>query len=115
MATVGIAVPRILSVVYELWVREEIGLTTSQIEDRVNAALTAFCEVMPIGGDLVDGAPLGLLHRSAIAGAIADAIGRDYLVRLEVTFPGSDESLRPDEVPVFTGATATIHLVAGGV
>lgn len=114
-ATVASAVPRILSVVYELWVREVIGLTTSQIEDRVNAALTAFCEVMPIGGDLVDGAPLGLLHRSAIAGAIADAIGRDYLVRLEVTFPGSDESLRPDEVPVFTGATATIHFVAGGV
>lgn len=112
-ATIASAVPMSLSVTYELWVREAIGLTTSQIEDRVNAALTAFCQAMPIGGDLVDGAPLGQLHRSAIDGAIADAIGRDYLVRLEVTFPGSDQNMAPDDVLTFSGTTATIHVVTG--
>lgn len=111
-ATVVSASPVLVAVAYELWVRSTIGLTRDQIEVRVSDALTELCANTPIGGDIIAGTVSGRLYLSAIKGAIADAIGRDYLVRLEVTSPVSDITLAAHEAPVFDGATVVgIHEV----
>lgn len=113
-ATAISATNKTISVTYEAWVRDTIGLTVDQIETAVEAALDEFFAATPIGGDIITGEATGRVYLSAIEGAIAQAIGDD-LVRLEVTVPAGDTDIAISEVPIRgTLVVTAIHEVTTG-
>ncbi len=111
--TVQSATPLAIAVTYELWLLSTTGLTTTQVEDLVEAALVAFMATAPIGGYVIAPAT-GKVYVSAIRAAIASALPSGSLVRVDVTLPAADVDVAAAEAPVLGTVTATaIHFVTG--
>lgn len=111
-ATAASASVKTIAITYELWVRDTIGLTSSQIETAVKDAIDALFGSTPIGGDIVTGAPTGRAYKQAIESAISSAV-EGYLVDLDVTAPTGDTDLAISEVPARGVTTLTgVHEVA---
>jgi len=99
-----------VAITYELWMYSSAGLTTSEVEDLVEAAIIDLFSNVPIGGHLI-----GTDRRVYIEDIISaiDAV-RPEIFRVDLTLPASDVTLSIDDIPVIGAVTATVNLVSGG-
>ena len=100
------------AVTYELWVPDDIGMTSAEVESAVETALSTRLAETPIGGEvIVDGDP-GYVFVSAIEATIARALPSPP-IRVLVTVPAADVSLTASQAPAVGLVTATaIHFVS---
>ncbi|MBZ0121787.1 MAG: baseplate J/gp47 family protein [Sandaracinaceae bacterium] len=112
-ANVQSAVAKVISVTYELWIRDTTGLSDAEIDAEVKTKLTAFLASQPIGGyrKLV-GQP-GRVNVDALEAVIGNTFP-DELVDVVVSDPAADVDLAINEAPVMGSTSYTIHQVAGG-
>lgn len=109
------ATNKVINGAYELWLRDDVGQTESEAEQTVEAALRAFFQARPIGGDLIEAEGQGKVYRSAIEAAISGAFAARYFVRLVLSSPAIDTPVLDQEVPVFGTFTPTaIHFEPKG-
>lgn len=112
-AVVQSAVPLLIPVTYELWVRNTSGLSDAQIQDAVSDALTTFVSGQPIGGNVISPAT-GKVYVSAIRTVIG-ATQLVEIVRVDVTSPAADVDVDIDEAPVLGSISVTgIHQITSG-
>ncbi len=112
--TVQNATPLSQGVTYELWVRDTIALTTSEIETAVADALAAYAAEHPIGGVELPSAPTGRIYTDALRVVIAGAVEGHFL-DLSLTVPAADVDLTASQFFQLGTVSATaIHLVSGG-
>ncbi len=96
---------------YEIWLRSTIGLTASEIEANIAAALVTYMSAQPIGG-LRKVAGGGFVFTDAIEAAITGAVGTTNLIDLDLTVPAADVAVLATEAPVSGTPAATINLIA---
>lgn len=99
-----------IPVTYELWIYTSAGLTTTEIEDLVEAALISLFSNTPIGAHLIG--TDRKIYQNDIIGTI-DAV-RSEIFRVTVSAPSGDTTILINEVPALGTVTGTINLVAGG-
>ena len=110
-ATVQSATSLTVAVTYELWVRDTIGLTATQVEDAVNDALSAAISDVPIGGEVIAPAA-GKVYIDTLEAAIDGALPAGSIVKRTITVPAADVAVATNEAPVAGTMTATaIHFV----
>ena len=109
-ATVN-ATALLVPVTYEIWVRSSIGLTVSQIETNIAAALSSFMSTQPIGGSRKVAGP-GFVFLEQIEGVIAATVGSAALIDLATTLPAGDTSVAVFEAPVLGAVIATTNIVS---
>lgn len=99
-----------IAIAYELWIYESVGLTSTQIQDGIAAALGALFAVRPIGGDIIPPAASGSLYHSLIESEIRRTYA-DHVFRVSVTTPAADTALTIGQVAVLGTITPTINLI----
>jgi phage-related baseplate assembly protein len=109
--TVASADALAVNIVAAVWVREGLSLSNTQIEDRVQDAITLLLSEIPIGGDVISPA-VGKVYREGIQGCIADTIGSAWLITQTLTTPAADVEPDDDEAPVIGTFALTINRVA---
>jgi hypothetical protein len=107
-ATPGCTTPIVSSAVnktingsWELWLYDNIGQTSDEVIQTVEAALRRFFEARPIGGDLIEAEGIGKVYMTGIESAISGAFARQHFIRLRLVTPAVDTPLTEQEVPVF--------------
>ncbi len=88
-----------ISVTAQVYMYNTSGLSVAELEATLDAAVTAFVQRQPVGGND------GFVYQDALRAAIIDALPQIY--HAVITTPG-DTALTPTEVLVFTGSTWTI-------
>ena len=99
-----------VTVVYAVWARSSIGITEAELRDRINAALAQYIGSVTIGGLHKGADAQGYLFTDGIAAAIADAVGVEHLIDLDLSQPAADVPLQPDEAPVLVGTGSAISV-----
>jgi uncharacterized phage protein gp47/JayE len=109
-AVVASATALTIPVTYELWIYTSAGLTESEVEDLVEAALGELLSGTPIGAHLVG------YNRTVYLDDIISSVDavRVEVFHVEVSAPGANVDVDIDEVPVLGTVTATINFVSGG-
>ena len=106
-ATTQSAVTVSQNVAYELWMYNTSGATEATIQAQVSAALTAFFQNQPIGGNLLDPGDLtGTIYLDAIRRAIGGV--SPLIFHVLVTTPAADLVLDNTEVGVMGTITGQI-------
>jgi hypothetical protein len=108
-AQVQSAVPVVIPVTYEAWVRAT-SLSDTQLEDLIALRLAAWMATVPIGGQVLPGDP-GRVYVTAVQSAIARSFDEPP-IRVEVAAPAADLDLAANEAPTLGTVTATIHQIA---
>jgi len=85
-------------------------LTSSEIEDLIETALTNLCSNTPIGGHVIGSDRK--LYRDDIISTI-DAV-KSEIFHVTLAAPASDVTLDIDEIPILGTITPTINFVTGG-
>lgn len=100
-------------ITYQVWLPQSSALTTTQVEDAIEAELVAFFAAEPIAGRKI-GMTTGI-WKSAIEDVIGrarDSLGVPMgIFRRTVTLPAGDVALSVSEVAVLGAITATITQV----
>jgi hypothetical protein len=120
-ARVHAASPVVIPVTYEIWLYNDGGLTSLQIQDAIGVELANFMAVQPIGGNAIDVDP-GKVFVSAISAVVGrarlrptdPASPRLAIFRVAITDPATDTVIAAGQVPVL-GAVSSIgiHLLPG--
>ena len=98
------------NITYQAWIYTSVGLTESEIEDLIEAALINLCSNTPIGGHVIGASRT--LYLDDIISTI-DAV-KEEIFHVVLTLPAVDIVLGIDEIPVINVITPTITLVTGG-
>ena len=102
------ATPLVQNITYQVWMYNDSGLSSGQVESLIASKLAEWFAVRPIGGDIISG--LGYLYHSQLSAEIGDTV--DEIFRVSVTGPAGDVSVAGTEVPVLGTITATVTQVA---
>jgi len=92
-----------LAVAAEVFMYNTSGLTVAEIEAMLDAAVIAFVNAQPVGGNL------GVVYLDAIRAAVFDTLPQIYHVAMSA--PTGDTALAPTEVLIAAGTTWTITQV----
>jgi phage-related baseplate assembly protein len=104
------ATPKLINVTAEVWVYNTSGLTDEGIEDAIGDRLTAFFASQPVGGNVI-GSDSGKVFADAVRAAVAAAVA-PHTFHVDLTAPGSDTLLLPNEVATRGTVTITVHQVS---
>jgi uncharacterized phage protein gp47/JayE len=102
-----------IPVTYTLWLKDDTGLTSAEIEEAIEDRLVTFMATQPIGGNKLPGESTGRVYVAAIKSLIG-CVFESSTLNVDVTAPAADVDLDPNEAPVLGTVTATIHQVPGG-
>lgn len=89
-------------VTYELWLYEDIGLTSAQIQTNISNALTAAIAALDIGGPIIPPATSGFLYVDWLKARIIEAVDTlsngqiaspSYAFKCSITTPAADVPL----------------------
>lgn len=110
------ATPAAQTLVVNVWVYDDIGLSETEIEDSSEASVIDLFAESPIGGHVISPDP-GKVFRGSIATRVATDLVTasgitDAVFRVEVPTPGADIELDPDEIPTVTSVTTNVTFVA---
>lgn len=115
-AIVAAAIGSTFNFIYTVYVSTASGYTTTQVEAAISNALTAYLEIVPIGG--FDDASNGVVPYSALVGTIITApptaAGQTTALQfraVSLTSPASDTALAFNAVPVVGTITPTVVFV----
>lgn len=101
-----------VTVAYELWVYNRLGLTDAQIKTQVQAALATHFLSQPIGGAKVSPESPGYVYVDALRAVVGNAVPESF--HAVITSPASDQVLTSTQVATLIHsplAHATVHLV----
>lgn len=105
----AVAVP----VTYEVWLYDSVNKTEAEVEEAIEAALTAFFAARPIGGDIKAPAATGKLWVAMIRKTIASVFAASDTIDVVVTAPAGDTALAISEVATLGAITSTdVHFEA---
>lgn len=110
------ATAKTIAVTYEVWVRDTIGLTETEITSAISSALTESVSGTPIGGEVAtDEDSTGYVYKNQIEATIDAALPARSVIRRAVTVPAGDTSIATFEAPVLGAVTVTaVHFVSRG-
>jgi phage-related baseplate assembly protein len=104
------ATPKLINVTAEVWVYNTSGLTDEGIEDAIGDRLTVFFASQPVGGNVIGSDP-GKVFTDAVRAAVAAAVA-PHTFHVNLTAPGTDTLLLPNEVATRGTVTITVHQVS---
>ena len=108
--TVASAANLSFAITYTLWVYDTISKTSAEIEDDVEAALTAAFADKAIGGDVIPPATTGTLYKDWVEAVILQAVA-PHGFRVTLSAPSSDTAMAINQVAVLGTITPTINQV----
>jgi len=95
-----------ITVDYEVWMYNTSALADDEIEETINASISAFMLAQPIGGNVI-GADPGKVFVDGLRAAIDDSLPEIFHV--EIHEPSADVVLAPNEVAIVGTTLLTIH------
>lgn len=110
-ATVSSSTAQLIPVTYEVWVKDTIGLTSTELIAKIATALTDYLASHPIGG-LRKVAGGGFVFKEAIEAVIAETIGTANLIDKSITVPATDTATSDSKAPVIGTITPTVNIVS---
>lgn len=112
-ATATSATTLTVAVTYELWVRDTIGMSESEITTAVGASLTSAISDAPIGGERLDPEDsAGFVFVDTLEAAIDDALPAGSIIKRTITLPAADVAVTAGQAPVVGTITPTsVHFV----
>ncbi len=108
------ATPVTVAVTYEIWVRDAIAPSSTDVQDLIEDAIAVFLGDHPIGGEVISPAA-GKLYVDSLEAAIANALPLGAIVKITTTVPAADVDLDPNEVAVAGTITCTAVTRVGGI
>ena len=104
--TVASATPHSVAITGDVYVNVAGNLVTSDVQVAVDAAMTAYFSVLPIGGQV---AGIGKVFINGLIGVIENS--SPWIVYATISSPSADVSMGVGDVPVYGGTTITVHQV----
>lgn len=110
-ATVVSATPVAIAVTHETWCYNTSAMTLAQIEAAIYAALRAFVNSQPVGGNKITDADTGKIYADALKATIGGALPT-LIVHTDMTVPNEEYvTLAIHEVPVIGVVSSTLHQI----
>lgn len=102
------ATPVTVPVSYSAWAKGT-GLTLAGVTAALNGALAAYFSTVPLGGVVLPPSTGGALSPNALELALGAAV--KGIQKAQITSPGADLPLTPDQVPVLGAVTASVTIL----